>query len=181
MTVGKSSIIKIYIVSGHLTNICPSAGMFVYRIDCTTYCMEWYETVQDIMYVLCLWCYSECASTPGKLKSLPDHSGNRTRDLWVTSTRFELINSELSLVPSISMYSKIAIFSVCVELSLVPSISMYSKIAIFSVCVGVIYSGEYYVCDGILSWLVWSQRLRVWFPPWSGKLFSLPIVGAHSE
>ena len=49
------------------------------------------------------------------------------------------------------MYSKIAIFSVCVELSLVPSISMYSKIAIFSVCVGVIYSGEYYVCDVILS------------------------------
>ena len=27
----------------------------------------------------------ECASTPGKLKSLPDHGGNRTRDLWDSS------------------------------------------------------------------------------------------------
>jgi hypothetical protein len=25
--------------------------------------------------------FSECASTPGKLKSLPDHGGNRNRDL----------------------------------------------------------------------------------------------------
>ncbi len=28
------------------------------------------------------WCYSECISTPGKLKNLPDHRGNRTHDLW---------------------------------------------------------------------------------------------------
>jgi hypothetical protein len=27
-----------------------------------------------------LWCYSECASTPSKLKSLLGHGGNRTRD-----------------------------------------------------------------------------------------------------
>ena len=33
------------------------------------------------------------------------------------------------------------------ELSLVPSISMYSKMAILCVCVGVMYSGEYDVCD----------------------------------
>ena len=26
-------------------------------------------------------CYSECASTQGKLKSLPDHGGNRTREV----------------------------------------------------------------------------------------------------
>ena len=24
---------------------------------------------------MCLWCYSECISTPGKLKNLPDHGG----------------------------------------------------------------------------------------------------------
>ena len=27
----------------------------------------------------------ECASTPGKLKSLPDHGGNQTRNLWDTT------------------------------------------------------------------------------------------------
>ena len=59
----------------------------------------------------------ECASTPGKLKSLPDNGGNRTRDLWdaspmlcqlsyaVKSVRVDDI-SELSLVPSISVYIK---------------------------------------------------------------------------
>ena len=31
---------------------------------------------------MCWWCYSECISTLGKLKNLPDHGGNRTRDLW---------------------------------------------------------------------------------------------------
>jgi hypothetical protein len=30
------------------------------------------------------WCYSECVSTLGRLKSLPDHGGNRTHDLWDT-------------------------------------------------------------------------------------------------
>ncbi len=34
---------------------------------------------------MCLWCYSECISTLGALKNLPDHSGNRTRDLWFAS------------------------------------------------------------------------------------------------
>ena len=33
----------------------------------------------------------QCASTPGKLTSLPDHGGNRTRDLWDKSSRFELV------------------------------------------------------------------------------------------
>ena len=28
-----------------------------------------------------LGCYSECLSTPARLKSLPDHGGNRTHDL----------------------------------------------------------------------------------------------------
>ena len=27
-------------------------------------------------------CGAVCASTPGKLKILPDHGGNRTRNLW---------------------------------------------------------------------------------------------------
>ena len=35
-----------------------------------------------LRWIWCLWCYSVCASTPGKLKILPDHGGNRTRDLW---------------------------------------------------------------------------------------------------
>ena len=64
---------------------------------------------------------SEYASTPGKLKSLPDHGGNRTHDLWDTTVvqcsrlptelRGQVGSggdiSELSLVPSISICSKI--------------------------------------------------------------------------
>ena len=57
-----------------------------------------------------LWCYSECISTPGKLKNQPDHGGNRTRDLWFGSPMLSQLNyevksvrvcdiSELSLVP----------------------------------------------------------------------------------
>ncbi len=30
---------------------------------------------------MCLWCYSECICTPDKLKNLPDHGGNLTRNL----------------------------------------------------------------------------------------------------
>jgi hypothetical protein len=41
--------------------------------------------VYVLRWIWCLWCYSECASTPGKLKSLLGHGGNRTRDLWDTS------------------------------------------------------------------------------------------------
>ena len=29
---------------------------------------------------------SACISTPSKLKNLPDHGGNRTRDLWFASS-----------------------------------------------------------------------------------------------
>ena len=28
-------------------------------------------------FILCLWCYSECISTPGKLKNLSDHGETR--------------------------------------------------------------------------------------------------------
>ena len=38
----------------------------------------------------CLWCYTECAATPGKLKSLLGHGGNRTRDLWDTSAELQV-------------------------------------------------------------------------------------------
>ena len=34
---------------------------------------------------ICLCCYSECISTPGKLKNLPDHGGNQTHDIWFAS------------------------------------------------------------------------------------------------
>ena len=55
---------------------------------------------------------SKSAVTPGKLKSLPDHGGNRTHDLWDTSPMLCQLSyevksfrvgdiSELSLVLSI--------------------------------------------------------------------------------
>ena len=46
----------------------------------------------------CLWCYSECASTPGKLRSLPDHGGNRTRDFWDTSPMLCQLSYEVKSV-----------------------------------------------------------------------------------
>jgi hypothetical protein len=42
----------------------------------TKYSTEWRSNVE--YEISCLWCYSESSSTPGKLKSLPDH-------LWDTS------------------------------------------------------------------------------------------------
>ena len=35
--------------------------------------------------------YSDCTSTPGKLKSFLSHGGNRTRDLWDINAIFYLI------------------------------------------------------------------------------------------
>jgi hypothetical protein len=35
--------------------------------------------------------YSDCTSTPGKLKSFLSHGGNRIRDLWDINTIFYLI------------------------------------------------------------------------------------------
>ena len=45
----------------------------------------------------------------------------------------------------------------------------------FCVCVDVMYSGEYDVSD------VTRYYSDLMLPPWSGKLFSLPGVDAHSE
>jgi hypothetical protein len=42
----------------------------------TTFCVCWCYVLR---WIWCLWCYSECASTPGKLKSWPDHSGTCLR------------------------------------------------------------------------------------------------------
>ncbi len=73
------------------------------------YCCVMYSGVEC---VVC--CYSECISTPGKLKNQPDHGGNRTRDLWFASPMLYQLSyevksvrvfdiSELSLAPSISV------------------------------------------------------------------------------
>jgi hypothetical protein len=54
-----------------------------------TFCVCWCY-VYSGEYEWCFWCYSECASTPVKLKSLLDHGGNRTCDLWDISLSTEL-------------------------------------------------------------------------------------------
>ncbi len=46
-----------------------------------------------VEYVVC--CYSECISTPGKLKNQPDHGGNRTRDLWFASPMLYQLSYEV--------------------------------------------------------------------------------------
>ena len=67
------------------------------------------------MCVFVMLSQSLSASTPGKPKSLFDHDGNRTRDLWFASPMLYRLSyevksvrvcdiSELSLVPSISVY-----------------------------------------------------------------------------
>ena len=42
---------------------------------------------------MCLWCYSEYISTPGKL---PNHGGNRARDLWFASPMLCQLSYEAS-------------------------------------------------------------------------------------
>ena len=54
-----------------------------------------------------LWCYSECISTPGKLKNLPDHSGNRTRDLWFASPMLCQLSYEVTSVRLCDMVRQI--------------------------------------------------------------------------
>ena len=82
-----------------------------------------------------------CTSTPGKLKSLPDHGGNRTCNLWDTSPMLHQLSCEVKSV-------QVGDIS---ELRLVPSILMFLRYdTSFFVCVGVVYSGEY-VCGVTLS------------------------------
>ena len=45
-----------------------------------------------------LICYTECISTPGKLKSLPDHGGNQTCDVWGTSPMLHQLSYEAKSV-----------------------------------------------------------------------------------
>ena len=74
------------------------------------------------------------------LKNMPDYGGNRTYDLWNISPML----CQLSYAVRSVLVCDIS------ELSLVPSISMQSNNHDFS-CVGVMYSGEYDVCDVTLS------------------------------
>ena len=62
-----------------------------------------------IMFCLIRGRYSDSISTPDKLKSMPDHGGNRTYDLWIASPMLCQVRSlrvgdisKLNLVPSIS-------------------------------------------------------------------------------
>ena len=89
------------------------------------------------------------------LKNMPGQGGNRTYDLWntnpmpcqlsyaVRSVRVCDI-SELSLVPSISMQSSNQSLFVCLFVCL-------NSFYMIFFCVGVVYSGEYNVCDIIVS------------------------------
>ena len=74
------------------------------------------------------------------LKNMPGHGGNRTYDLWNTSPMLCQLSYAVRSV-------RVCDIS---ELNLVPSISMQSSNHDFF-CVGVIYSGEYDVCDVTLS------------------------------
>ena len=71
---------------------------------------------------------------------MPGHGGNRTYDLWNTSSML----CQLSYAVRSVQVCDIS------ELSLVPSISMQSSNHDFF-CVSVVYSGEYDVCDVTLS------------------------------
>ena len=77
---------------------------------------------------------TKCVSTPGTLKSLPPHKGNRTYDLWDTSPMLCQLSYEAKPV-------RVGDIS---ELSLVPSISMCSyDLDIFLCVFDVMYSGEH--------------------------------------
>jgi hypothetical protein len=71
-----------------------------------TFCVCWCYVLG---WIRCLGWYSECASTPGKLKSLPDHGGNQSRSpslrplgrnvrLWDNPFR-DLIGQILARIP----------------------------------------------------------------------------------
>ena len=74
------------------------------------------------------------------LNKMPGHGGNRTYDLWNTSPML----CQLSYAVRTVRVSDIS------EQNLVPSIRMQSSNMIFF-CAGVVYSGEYEVCDITLS------------------------------
>jgi hypothetical protein len=103
------SYIWIYSAPWH----CILGQVLYVKTYSNAFCVCWCYVIR---WIWCLWCYSECASTPGNLKSLPDHGGNQTRDALPTELR------------------------------------------------------------GLIS-----QRSRVRFPPWPGKLFSLPGLDARAK
>ncbi len=69
------------------------------------YCCVMYSGVEC---VVC--CYSECISTPGKLKNQPDHGGNRTRDLWFASLIFLLESFILTLSFKVHIFASNGLF-----------------------------------------------------------------------
>ena len=75
------------------------------------------------------------------LKNKLGHGGNRTYDIWNTSPML----CQLSYVVRSVRVCDIS------EQNLVPSIPMQSSNMIFFFCVGVVCSGEYDICDVILS------------------------------
>ena len=68
---------------------------------------------------------------------MPGHGGNRTYDLWNTSPMLCQLSYAVRSVRVCDISG----------LSLVPSLSMQSTNHEFFPCVGVMYSGEYDVCD----------------------------------
>jgi hypothetical protein len=63
------------------------------------FCVCWCYVIR---WIWCLWCYSECASTPGNLKSLPDHGGNQTRDALPTELRGLIIPKVAGSIPTVA-------------------------------------------------------------------------------
>ena len=74
-------------------------------------------------------------------KNMPGHGGNRTYDLWNTSPML----CQLSY-----MVRSVRVCDIS-EQNLVPSTPMQSSNMIFFFCVGVVYSGEYDICDVTLG------------------------------
>ena len=103
-----------------IDNVSPDTD----NISCTIYLLLWSWLVCNgwqlvvLCYSLhnkfiwgniinwCLWCYSECASRPGKLKSLPDHGENATFGILVrvgdiSLVRFPLWSDKLFSLPGV--------------------------------------------------------------------------------
>ena len=122
---------------------CFPASWLYFSFNCSASClirrMTWNGNNLDACDVT-LSVYPHRAS----LKNMPDHGGNRTYDLWNTSPMLCQLNyavrsvrvcdiSEQNLVPSISMYLVIMIFSV---LECTPTMARH----IFQACLVWIYS-----------------------------------------
>ena len=61
----------------------------------------WYFTGNIMVFGVCGVTLA-CASTPRKLKNLPDHGGNRTRDLWDTSPTIAQLVGHRTSIPKVA-------------------------------------------------------------------------------